>query len=129
MALSCSLGDPLGRARIDMKRTGILLRLLFVGILFAAHPALAGEGKAPSWRYNARSPDLPFPRSARAESVWASGWCWTEYGSYCAWGLAGCLKEDSQGRCLKFTDKCDRHCQRECRTRGGPFLPIEFPWE
>ena len=21
----------------------------------------------------------------------------------------------------------DRYCQRECRTRGGPFLPVEFP--
>jgi hypothetical protein len=107
-----------------MKPTGILLGLLFGAILMAAHPAFA-DGRAPTWRYNAHSAELPFPRSARAESVWASSWCWTDCGSYCAWGLAGCLKEDSQGRCLKFTDRCDRYCQRECRTRGGPFLPIE----
>jgi hypothetical protein len=112
-----------------MKRTGILAGLLFAGILMAAHPAPAGDGKESPWRYNAHSRELPFPRGARAESVWASGWCWSECGSHCAWGLNGCLKEDSQGRCLKFTDKCDRYCQRACRTRGGPFLPIEFPWE
>lgn len=111
----------------NMKR--ILLGLMFVGILLGAGPAMAADGKAAPWRYNAHSADLPFPRSTRAESIWASGACWTECGSYCAWGLAGCLKEDSQGRCVKLTDKCDRYCQRECRTMGGPFLPIEFPWE
>ena len=111
----------------NMKR--ILLGLMFVGILLGACPAMAADGKAPPWRYNAHSADLPFPRSTRVESIWASGACWTECGSYCAWGLGGCLKEDSQGRCVKLTDKCDRYCQRECRTMGGPFLPIEFPWE
>ena len=112
-----------------MKRAGILSGLFVVGILTVALPAFAGEGRAPTWRYNAHSPEPPFPRSARAESVWASVPCWNDCGSYCAWGLAGCLKEDSQGRCLKLTDKCDRYCQRACRTRGGPLLPIEFPWE
>ena len=112
-----------------MRRTGILLGLLLVGVLMAAAPVVAAEGQTPSWRYNAHNQELPFPRSKRAESVWTSGACWTECGSYCAWGLAGCLKEDSQGRCLKLTDKCDRYCQRECRSRGGPFLSVEFPWE
>jgi len=83
-----------------MRRTGILLVLLLVGVLMAAAPVAAAEGQAPSWRYNARNQELPFARSRRAESVWASGACWTECGSYCAWGLAGCLKDDSQGRCL-----------------------------
>ena len=112
-----------------MKRTGILTGLILIGIVVTGLPAEAVDGRAPPWRYNAHSSDLPFPRSGRAESIWASGTCWTECGSYCAWGLAGCLKEDSQGRCLKLTDKCDRYCQRECRTRGGPFLSVEFPWE
>lgn len=112
-----------------MKRTGILSGLMFVGIVMAAVPAAAADGKAPPWRYNAHNSDLPFPRSVRGEAVWASGACWTDCGSYCAWGLAGCLKEDSQGHCVKLTDKCDRYCQRECRTRGGPFIWVEFPWE
>ena len=49
-----------------MKPTGILLGLLFGAILMAAHPAFA-DGRAPTWRYNAHSAELPFPRSARAE--------------------------------------------------------------
>jgi hypothetical protein len=119
------------RARTDdpMRRAGILAAFCCIGILMAAYPAFAGDGRAPSWRYNAHSPEPPFPRSARADAVWASDWCWNDCGSYCAWGLAGCLKEDSQGRCLKLTDKCDRYCQRACRIRGGPLLPIEFPWD
>jgi hypothetical protein len=66
---------------------------------------------------------LPFPRSARAASVWASGPCWNQCDAYCAWGLVGCLKRDSQGQCLQQTDRCDRYCQTSCRTRGGPYLP------
>jgi hypothetical protein len=112
-----------------MKRTLILLGLLFVGTLIGASQAPAIDGKAPVWRYNSHTRELPFPRGERAQSVWASGACWTECGSYCAWGLAGCLQVDAQGRCLKLTDKCDRYCQRECRTMGGPLLPIEFFWE
>ena len=105
-----------------MTLSRIFLGLFFLGILTAAVPAAALEGKTPVWRYYAHSSELPFPRSKRAEAVWASVACWSDCGSYCTWGLAGCLKEDSQGRCLKFTDKCDRYCQRQCRTRGGPLL-------
>jgi hypothetical protein len=43
--------------------------------------------------------------------------------------MAGCLQQDSQGLCMKLTDRCDRYCQRECRTYGGPFVPFELPWE
>jgi len=111
-----------------MKPTSILVGLTFVAFMIASQAAL-GDSKNSSWRYNAHSSELPFPRSKRAASIWASDWCWMDCGSYCAWGLAGCLKEHSQGRCLKLTDKCDRYCQRACRTRGGPLLPIEFPWE
>ena len=116
-----------------MKPRLILIALLLGGILLpGGDPAAAGDGKASTvtlWRYNAHSQDLPFPRSERAQSVWASGACWSECGSYCAWGMAGCLERDAQGQCLKLTDKCDRYCQRECRTSGGPLLPIEFFWE
>jgi hypothetical protein len=69
---------------------------------------------------------LTFPRSERAQSVWASDACWSECGAYCAWGEAGCLARDSQGQCLKLTDTCDRYCQRQCRTSGGPLLPLDF---
>lgn len=76
------------------------------------HAALAVPSKA-----------LPFPRGERSQSVWASGACWSECGSYCAWGLVGCLKRDAQGQCLQVTDRCDRYCQNRCRSQGGPLLP------
>jgi len=111
-----------------MKRIVIFLCLLCLANLVAGQ-ASAIDGKTPRWRFNDHSMELPFPRGERAESVWASRACWSECGSYCAWGLAGCLQQDSQGRCLKLTDRCDRYCQRECRPMGGPFLPVEFPWD
>ena len=111
-----------------MKRRFVLIALVLGAILLPiAGAAFAGDGKP--WRYNSHSAEPPYPRSERAQSVWASGACWSECGSYCAWGQAGCLQRDAQGRCLKLTDKCDRYCQRECRTSGGPLLPIEFFWE
>jgi hypothetical protein len=113
-----------------MKSTTILLALLTAlgGLALAAGPASAGDIKAatPIWHYSARGHALPFPRSERAQAVWASGACWSECGSYCAWGLAGCLQVDPQGRCLKLADTCDRYCQRECRTQAGPLFPIDF---
>lgn len=69
---------------------------------------------------------LPFPRSERAQSVWASSACFRDCGAYCAWGQTSCLYRDSQGQCLKLTDDCDRYCQRSCRSAGGPFLPLDF---
>ena len=69
---------------------------------------------------------LPFARSERAQSVWASGLCWSECGSVTTWNLAACLERDSQGRCLKRADSADRSCQRECRSSGGSLLPIDF---
>jgi len=105
------------------------MALLIGGILLLpAGSAAAGDGVKP-WRASAKSQELPFSRDERAQSVWASGACWSECGSYCAWGQNGCLAHDTQGQCIKLTDKCDRYCQRECRTSGGPLLPLEFPWD
>ena len=121
-----------------MKPFLVLLLLLFGGIVLpAAGPAAAADLKpmkarswhSSSWRSPLQRDVLPFPRGERAQSVWASGACWSDCGSHCAWGLAGCLERDAQGQCLKLTDACDRYCQRECRTSGGPLLPIEFFWE
>lgn len=107
--------------------TALLSGVFMPGIGSMTGPAMAADvAVRPA---AARPFVLPFPRSERAQSVWASGACWSECGSYCAWGEAGCLTRDSQGQCLKLTDKCDRYCQRSCRTSGGPWLPIEMPWE
>jgi hypothetical protein len=115
--------------RIVMTRLRIFAALLSVGILTLTGNACAADGKTTVWRYNGHGSELPFPRSERAQAVWASGRCWRECGSYCAWGMAGCLEQDSQGLCLKLTDRCDRYCQRECRTGAGPFVPFELPWD
>ncbi len=115
-----------------MHRWIVLITLLLTGILPGMGAAAADDFRSAPvtiWRYNNHPQELPFVRSDRAASVWASGACWSECGSYCAWGMAGCLERHAQGQCLKLTDKCDRYCQRECRTSGGPLLPIEFPWE
>jgi hypothetical protein len=108
-----------------MNRIALVLALL-LGAL-SALPAAAGDGTV--WRYNKHSPEPPFPPSKRAESVWASGACWDNCGSYSTWNLVACLEHDAQGRCLKRTDASDRACQRNCRTTGGPFLPLDtlFP--
>lgn len=116
-----------------MKPAILIVALLFFGYWAASggptHAADLKPMQASHWRMTAQRDALPFPRSERAQSVWGSGACWTECGSYCAWGQTACLERDAQGQCLKLTDKCDRYCQRECRTSGGPLLPIEMPWD
>lgn len=102
----------------------VLTALLSSLLLRGGGPAMAADvSLRPA---AARTFALPFPRGERAQSVWASRACWSDCGAYCAWGEAGCLNRDSQGQCLKLTDTCDRYCQRECRTSGGPLLPLEF---
>jgi hypothetical protein len=105
-----------------MKRVAVVLALLLGGI--STLPATAGD--AAVWRYNRQSLEPLFPLSERAQSIWASGACWSDCGSYTAWNLVECLKRDTQGRCLKHTDAADRACQRECRTSGGPLMPLDF---
>jgi hypothetical protein len=106
-----------------MQRFALVLTLLLVGM--STLPAAAGA----VWRYNRHGNEPPFPLSERVQSVWASGACWTECGSVTVWNLVGCLECDAQGRCLKQANAGDRYCQRACRTRGGPYLPIDtlFP--
>ena len=116
-----------------MKSFLVLLALLLGGIVLpAAGPAAGADLKAKtasSWRMTPHADVLPFPRGERAASVWASGACWTDCGSYTTWNLVACLARDAQGHCLKRADAGDRYCQRECRTSGGPLLPIDFFWE
>ncbi len=106
-----------------------LLGGLWMASVGAASAADVKPMQASHWRMTVQRDALPFPRSERAQSVWASATCWTDCGSYCAWGQTACLERDAQGQCLKLTDKCDRYCQRQCRTSGGPLLPIEMPWD
>jgi len=110
-----------------MKLSIFLISLFLCGISMPATPAAAADVNGSP--YTAQREPLPFPRSERAQSVRASGVCWSECGAHCAWGMAGCLTHDAQGQCLKLTDACDRYCQRDCRASGGPLLPIDLLWE
>ena len=112
-----------------MKSRQVLVWLIVFGIFMTAGISGASERKAGTWRYDSHGAEPPFLRGKRAAAVWASDRCWKECGSYCTWAMTGCLQQDAQGRCLKLTDRCDRYCQRECRTMSGPFLPIELPWD
>ncbi len=112
-----------------MKPLLVLLTVFLGGIVLPATAADLKPMTASSWRAPGQRDAPPFPRSERAASVWSAGACWSDCGSHCAWGLAGCLERDAQGQCLKLTDACDRYCQRECRSSGGPLLPIDFFWE
>ena len=102
--------------------------VLIVALALAAGSAAAADMTIA--RYRAGTAPLPFPRGERAQSVWASGACWTDCNAHCTWGLAACLTRDAQGQCLKLGDACDRYCQRECRTMGGPLVSDVFDaWE
>ena len=107
------------------------MRRLLIAFIFAAGfiaPSLAADAvvgrnvsvTAPAAR------QLPFPRTERAAAVWNERVCWTQCGSYTAWGMADCLNRDAQGVCLDRADHSDRMCQRACRTSGGPYLPDIF---
>lgn len=108
-----------------MKRALLLLLCLLV-LDPPGSAALAAEVGIPRHAGQAgeRIYVLPFPRSERAQAVWAGTACWQDCGRTCAWGLTECLYRDAQGTCLRITDRCDRYCQRLCRTLGGPYLPI-----
>ncbi len=97
---------------------------LLIALLFAA-PAMAADGALLS-RADPLTRQLPYPREARAEAVWNERACWSGCGSYCAWGMAACLRNDTQGTCVKLTDRCDRACLRGCRNAGGPLVPDVF---
>jgi hypothetical protein len=105
-------------------KSSLLVFALLLGI--AAAPSAAPAGELKIWRYDRHSQEPAFPLSERAESIWASGACWSECGSTTTWNLAACLARDAQGRCLERADGADRTCQRACRTRGGPLLPLDF---
>jgi hypothetical protein len=105
-----------------------LLLMLLLGLLAVKSSPAAAEGSM-IWRYNRHNPEPAFPHSKRTQAVWDSFACWNDCQSYTTWNLVDCLERDRQGHCLKLTDAADRACQRTCRTRGGPLLPIDtlFP--
>lgn len=118
------------RKEAAMNRPFVLLMPLAGLWLTLAGPSQAADLSGQSMRSAKiaapRGVVLPFPRSERSQAVWDSNACWSGCQSYCTWGEAACLQRDPQGHCLKVTNHCDRVCQRECRTEGGPFVPDIF---
>jgi hypothetical protein len=102
-----------------------ILVALWLGLL-SMSPAIAADAALPLRADHSVARQLPYPRETRAEAVWNERACWSGCGSYCAWGMAACLRNDTQGTCLTLTDRCDRACQRGCRNAGGPLLPDVF---
>jgi hypothetical protein len=101
-----------------------LCLVALLGIIMAAPAAAADVTATPRWQGSMQFHQLPFPRSERAQAVWDERACWSDCGSHCTWGLADCVQHDAQGRCLRRADRCDRTCQRACRTSGGPLLNL-----
>jgi hypothetical protein len=97
-----------------------LLGIIVTAPLPAAEVAGSARVQVPQIR------PLPYLRETRAEAVWNERACWSQCGATCAGGMAACLRQETQGTCLKLTDRCDRACQRECRNAGGPFVPDLF---
>jgi hypothetical protein len=97
-----------------------------LGLIVALPAGAADMSVMRDWQSGPSVRALPYPRSERAQAVWNERACWSQCGSYNAWAMAACLEQDAQGRCLKLADRADRHCQRSCRTAGGPLVPDIF---
>lgn len=106
-----------------MKPVIALLVLLGAGLLLTAGGS-AGAADLVLTPAPVHAGRLPFARSPRAQAVWAERTCWRACQSYCTWDFAACLRVASQGACLGHTDVCDRACQSDCRTRGGPLVQL-----
>lgn len=98
-------------------------------LMAGAAPATAADYSL--WRrpppVREAGPVLPFPRSERAQAIWASAACWAPCQSVCTDALDRCLRESpDQARCLAAADTCDRICQSGCRQGGelggGPLI-------
>lgn len=112
-----------------MKISTGLLALLIAIVAAGSWSGGAGTALAADLStYRARTaivtvPDtVPFLRSERSQSVWASDACWNGCQSHCTANETACFRYDEQGGCLMRTDTCDRTCQHDCRALGGPLF-------
>jgi len=97
--------------------------LLIAGLLT---PAAAGDyspANRPEVSFNGGPVHVsPYPMSKRAAAVWASDTCWRECTATCNGNMEYCVRAGDADTCRPHLDACDRACQRDCRTRGGPLL-------
>lgn len=105
-----------------MKRLLLIVTMLMAG--FA--PAKAAD--VGGWRKAEPAPAATYriiPRSPAASLIWAGDACWRGCAMDCGRHLRACLSADAAENCQAQNDACDRFCQRECRSYGGPFLPLD----
>ena len=103
------------------------LFLLIVAILTTGFAA-AEAADTGIWRKSSAAPATVYrviPRSPAASLVWAGDACWRGCAMDCGRHFRACLATDAPENCIARNDACDRFCQRECRSYGGPFLPLD----
>jgi hypothetical protein len=99
--------------------------------VFFALPGLAAErtGRpAPAEPPVLMAPVSPH-RSAQAQAVAASRECWRGCQMSCKAEFLACGYELPGAECLARTDRCDRTCQRQCRSTGDPIIDWPRLWD
>jgi hypothetical protein len=105
--------------------------LLIALIAIIATPALADGLSVKSTRAvpgAVQGPDLhisPYPQSKRSAAVWAGTNCWNDCQTNCGAQFSMCNTSYGPDACRPALDACDRSCQRTCRIKGGPLLPLD----
>jgi hypothetical protein len=103
------------------------IALFLVGLALAAGLSPAAAADAGIWRKPAPPPAMAYrviPRSPEASLVWAGDACWRGCAMDCGRHFQACLSADAPESCIVQNNACDRFCQRECRSYGGPLLPL-----
>jgi hypothetical protein len=119
--------DVREEAAVNTMAKAVLILLLLLGAgAFVRSGSAAAADRAPARMATGKSHVLPFPRSPRAQAVWAERACWNACQAACTAALPKCFARESQGFCLEHNDTCDRACQSDCRTRGGPYVGALF---
>lgn len=101
----------------------LLLAVLLTGSLSPARAADAGMWGKPAAERSTVYRIIP--RSPAASLVWAGDACWRGCAMDCGRHFQACLSANAPEGCIARNDACDRFCQRECRSYGGPLLPLD----
>ncbi len=67
----------------------------------------------------------PYPASKFAAAVWSDDYCWRTCTGQSGWRYQDCWRVNGPEACRQDLDANNRFCQRTCRSRGGPLLPLD----
>ena len=99
----------------------LLLACLVAVAAMSAAAAADVELRRPHTRSYRIAP-LPIAPDSLSATVLASDGCWRACEAHCGWHVRTCIKHEGVTGCLPHNDSCDRTCQKQCRTYGGPLL-------